>query len=222
MSSIKKFMAVGAITSLGLPTAALARDAEEIRALSEAKISLTQAIFAAEKHQGGQAYEAKVDDDSFKPEYEIDVAKDGRVYEVMENVASAFQPSAEERNQSILSSLAPGISISGDRSLLTQMFANLVENALRHTSDNAEIRLTLTRAKEEVIAGVADNGTGVPPEQYEHIFKPFYRLEQSRTSEGSGLGLSLVAAIAQAHGAALRLADNQPGLAVTIHFPIRT
>jgi signal transduction histidine kinase len=141
---------------------------------------------------------------------------------VMENIVSAFQPSAEERSQSIISSLEPGISLYGDRSLLTQMFANLVENALRHTPDNAEIRLTLTRAKQEIIAGVADNGPGVPPEQYGHIFKSFYRLEQSRTRTGSGLGLSLVAAIAQLHGASIRLADNQPGLAVTIHFPVRT
>jgi signal transduction histidine kinase len=141
--------------------------------------------------------------------------------QVMENIVGAFQPAAEEQGQSIIASFEPGISIHGDRGLLNQMFANLVENALRHTPDDAKIQLTLTRVPEEVIAGVADNGPGVPPEQCEHIFKPFYRLEHSRTSQGSGLGLSLVAAIAQLHGASIRLADNQPGLAVTIHFPVR-
>lgn len=141
--------------------------------------------------------------------------------QVMENIVGAFQPAAEEQGQSIIASFEPGISIHGDRGLLNQMFANLVENALRYTPDDAKIQLTLTRAQEEVIARVADNGPGVPPEQCEHIFKPFYRLEHSRTSQGSGLGLSLVAAIAQLHGASIGLADNQPGLAVTIHFPVR-
>jgi uncharacterized membrane protein YkoI len=80
--SIKKFLAAGVITGIGLTTVALARDAEEVRALSEAKISLVQAITAAEQYQGGQAYEAGLEDDSFKPEYEIGVVKDGKVYEV--------------------------------------------------------------------------------------------------------------------------------------------
>lgn len=142
--------------------------------------------------------------------------------QVMENIVSAFQPAAEERGQSIISSLTLGISIQGDRHLLNQLFANLVDNALRHTPDSAKIQLTLTRAKAEVVAGVADNGPGVSPEQYEHLFKPFYRLEHSRTSAGSGLGLSLVAAIAQVHGAKIRLADNRPGLVVTVHFRVQT
>lgn len=80
--SIKKLMAVGEIIGLGLSTVALANDAEEVRALSKAKITLTQAIAAAEQHQGGQAYEASIDDESFKPEYEVNIARDGTVYEV--------------------------------------------------------------------------------------------------------------------------------------------
>jgi uncharacterized membrane protein YkoI len=80
--SIKNLMVAFAITGIGLSTVALADDAEKVRALSEAKISLTQAIAAAEKHQGGQAYEASIDDDSFKPEYEINIVKDGKTYEV--------------------------------------------------------------------------------------------------------------------------------------------
>jgi uncharacterized membrane protein YkoI len=99
MNSSKKFLAVGALTSIGLPLVALANDADEVRALSETKISLTQAIAAAERHQGGQAYEAKVDDDSFKPEYEIDVAKDGKVYEVrVDGVSGEVIEAREEQN----------------------------------------------------------------------------------------------------------------------------
>jgi uncharacterized membrane protein YkoI len=80
--SMKKLMVVCAITGIGLSTVALADDAEKVKALSETKITLTQAIAAAEKHQGGQAYEASIDDDSFKPEYEINIVKDGKTYEV--------------------------------------------------------------------------------------------------------------------------------------------
>ena len=97
--SIKKFLAVGVLIGVGLPLVALANDADEVRALSETKISLTQAIAAAERHQGGQAYEAKVDEDSFKPEYEVDVVKDGRVYEVrVDGVSGEVIGAREDQN----------------------------------------------------------------------------------------------------------------------------
>jgi signal transduction histidine kinase len=139
--------------------------------------------------------------------------------QVMENLVSAFQPVAAERGQSMVAALEPGIVIPADRGLLNQMFANLVENALQHTPAHTTVHLALKRNTREVIARVADNGPGVPPEHYDSIVKPFYRLEQSRTSPGNGLGLSLVTAIAELHGASIQLADNRPGLSVTLRFP---
>lgn len=99
MRAIKKFLAGSLLIGIGLPLVALANDADEVRVLAETKITLTQAIAAAERHQGGQAYEAKVDDDSFKPEYEVDVVKDGRVYEVrVDGVSGAVIGAREDHH----------------------------------------------------------------------------------------------------------------------------
>ena len=66
---------------------------------------------------------------------------------------------------------------------------------------------------------VSDDGPGIPSEQFEHVFKRFYRLERSRSTPGNGLGLSLVAAVARLHGASIRLLDNAHGLRIELHFP---
>ncbi|TGS16516.1 ATP-binding protein, partial [Mesorhizobium sp. M1C.F.Ca.ET.187.01.1.1] len=95
--------------------------------------------------------------------------------------------------------------VHGDRELLTQMFANLVENALRHCPPGTTINLTVTRRGERVLASVADNGPGIPPGEREKVFQRLYRLDHSRSTPGSGLGLSLVRAIADLHGATIAL-----------------
>ncbi|TIW78112.1 MAG: two-component sensor histidine kinase, partial [Mesorhizobium sp.] len=106
--------------------------------------------------------------------------------------------------------------VHGDRELLTQMFANLVENALRHCPPGTTINLTVTRRGERVLASVADNGPGIPPGEREKVFQRLYRLDHS------GLGLSLVRAIADLHGATIALEDRKPGLAVVVSFPVAT
>ncbi|MFD2053840.1 ATP-binding protein [Mesorhizobium calcicola] len=110
--------------------------------------------------------------------------------------------------------------IHGDRELLTQMFANLVENALRHCPPGTTIKLSVTRRGERVVASVADNGPGIPADEREKVFQRLYRLDHSRSSPGSGLGLSLVRAIADLHGATVALVDCRPGLAVVVTFPV--
>ncbi|RUX02271.1 HAMP domain-containing protein [Mesorhizobium sp. M8A.F.Ca.ET.023.01.1.1] len=112
--------------------------------------------------------------------------------------------------------------VHGDRELLTQMFANLVENALRHCPPGTTINLTVTRRGERVLASVADNGPGIPPGEREKVFQRLYRLDHSRSTPGSGLGLSLVRAIADLHGATIALEDRKPGLAVVVSFPVAT
>ncbi|RWC66479.1 MAG: HAMP domain-containing protein [Mesorhizobium sp.] len=109
--------------------------------------------------------------------------------------------------------------VHGDRELLTQMFANLVENALRHCPLGTTIKLTVTRRGERVLASVADNGPGIPAGEREKVFQRLYRLDHSRSTPGSGLGLSLVRAIADLHGATIALEDRRPGLAVVVSFP---
>jgi signal transduction histidine kinase len=133
-------------------------------------------------------------------------------------VADAFAPAAEDQGRFLEARIEPGVRIQGDRELLTQMLANLVENALRHTPEGTRIRVLLRCGGTRALLTVEDDGPGVPESERERILRRFYRLERSRTTAGSGLGLSLVAAVAALHGAALRLSDGQPGLRVEVAF----
>ena len=107
----------------------------------------------------------------------------------------------------------------GDWELLTQLFANLVENAIRHTPAGARIGLSVHREGAEVVAVVTDSGHGIPVGERDKVFQRLYRMDKSRTTPGTGLGLSLVKAVADLHGAVVDLGDNRPGLRVTIRFP---
>ncbi|MFD2854507.1 sensor histidine kinase [Seohaeicola zhoushanensis] len=110
------------------------------------------------------------------------------------------------------------MTVEGNRSLLGQAMSNLLENALRHTPEGSEITLRVAREGEAVLLEVADTGHGIPEAEREKVLRRLYRLERSRTTPGHGLGLSLVAAIAGFHGAELSLADNAPGLRVSLRF----
>jgi signal transduction histidine kinase len=134
-------------------------------------------------------------------------------------VVEAFAPSAEDAGQSLWLAGDEPLLVEGDRELLTQMLVNLIENALRHAGASAQVWVRTARHGEAVLLAVADNGPGVPEAERQRIFDRFYRLERSRSTPGSGLGLALVAAIARLHGAAVSLADAGPGLEVSITFP---
>ena len=134
--------------------------------------------------------------------------------ELMHSIADAYEPSAEDSRHKLEVDVAPGVTMTGDRQLLAQLFSNLVENALTHTPDGSTVRLALHPKADGFEAEVADNGPGIPTEEREKVFDRFYRLDRSRTTKGSGLGLALVKAIAALHGMTLRLEDHHPGLAV--------
>ncbi len=108
--------------------------------------------------------------------------------------------------------------VMGDLELIRQMCANILDNAIRHTDPGAKITIGCGAAGERLAVAMADDGPGIPESERQRVFKRFYRLEKSRTSEGSGLGLSLVRAIAELHGAEISLGDNRPGLVVRILF----
>jgi len=135
-------------------------------------------------------------------------------------VVDAFRPSAEEDGQSL--EIEPGapIGIDGDKELLTQMLANLVENALRHAGPGADVRVRCCSMEGQITLSVTDDGPGVPVSERERVFDRFHRLEASRSTPGSGLGLALVAAVARLHGAEATLHDANPGLTARIVFPI--
>jgi signal transduction histidine kinase len=139
--------------------------------------------------------------------------------EVFTIVVEAFVPSAEEAGKTLISQITPNISFLGDRELITQMLANLVENAIRHTPEGARIDVSLYKEPGKIAASVSDNGPGVPSVERERIFRRLYRLDQNRSTPGSGLGLSLVKAIADLHGISLEVLDAHPGLRIDINFP---
>jgi signal transduction histidine kinase len=133
---------------------------------------------------------------------------------LMRSIAEAYAPPAEDSDHKLESAIADGASLTGDRQLLAQMVSNLVENALTHTPAGCTVRLALRKAGSRIEIEVADNGPGIPEAERDKVFDRFYRLDRSRTTAGSGLGLALVKAIATLHGLTLRLEDRQPGLAV--------
>jgi signal transduction histidine kinase len=133
-------------------------------------------------------------------------------------IAEAYAPSLQDEGSCLKCRIDDGLRIVGDRELLTQLVANLIENAERHTPAGTQIGITVSTGSESVLLVVEDNGPGVPAETRERLFERFYRLERSRTTPGSGLGLSLVKSVCDLHGAVITLADNAPGLRVTIRF----
>lgn len=134
-------------------------------------------------------------------------------------IVDDFAPAAEDQGQTLVAEIDKDLSISGDPELLTQMVVNLVDNAIRHSPPGARICIEAKAVGDSLELAVVDNGPGIPPRERENVLRPFYRLEASRTTEGSGLGLSLVAAIAKRHDAKLSLGDNSPGLRVAVLFP---
>ena len=118
---------------------------------------------------------------------------------LVEQLAETYAAVAEDAGHRLECEVACRVIVQGDRDLLTQMFANLVENAIRHCPDSTTITLRVAERDGEAVCEVVDAGPGIPEAERARIFTRFYRLERSRTTPGSGLGLALVAAVAQIH-----------------------
>jgi signal transduction histidine kinase len=138
--------------------------------------------------------------------------------ELLRTVIEVYQPMAEEKEQPFSADIASGLMVWGDRELLTQMIANIVENAMKHSPPGASIGLLTSNTPRTTAVTVNDSGPGIPAEERARVFQRFYRLERNRSMPGSGLGLSLVEAIAALHDVSVELADNEPGLRVTLRF----
>jgi len=147
---------------------------------------------------------------------------------LVSDVAELYEPVAEERGIALKADVAIPIAIRGDRQLLGQAIANLIDNALKYGAPTAqggngwapevEVRAETDDGAAEIT--VTDRGPGVPAPERERVLGRFVRLEASRSEPGSGLGLSLVAAVARLHGGSLRLEDNEPGLRVILSLPL--
>jgi signal transduction histidine kinase len=138
--------------------------------------------------------------------------------QVATDAVQTYVAVAEDRRQQVSADLDGTVTVQGDRELLTQMIVNLIENSIRHCPAGTRISVRLASESEGPVLTVSDNGPGIPPAEREKVLRRFYRLETSRTTPGSGLGLALVKAVADLHGAGLDLANNAPGLRVTVRF----
>ncbi|MCB2128522.1 MAG: HAMP domain-containing histidine kinase [Rhodobacteraceae bacterium] len=135
-------------------------------------------------------------------------------------IGELYQPAAEEHGGS-LTIEAPeiGVTVRANRDLVGQAVSNLIENALRHTPAGSHLTVAAGFWQGKPMVQVSDTGPGIPEEERGNVLRRLYRLERSRSTEGNGLGLALVAATAGLHGAELSLLDNRPGLIVRLTFP---
>jgi signal transduction histidine kinase len=138
--------------------------------------------------------------------------------EVLDRVHQAYAPASEDAQHDFVSVHEPEICVEGDAGLLAQLFSNLVENAIAHTPAGTRIVSKLERNGGTVLASISDNGPGVPATDRDLIFRKFYRGDENRTTQGAGLGLSLVAAIADLHRVSYKLVPGQAGFCIELRF----
>lgn len=149
--------------------------------------------------------------------------------EIVHGVSELYEPLADEKGLSLHVDAPGPAMIKGHRELVTQALANLIDNAIKYAPSQVgadrtptEIAVAASVEGDRVILTVRDRGPGIPPADRSRVVERFVRLEQSRSEPGSGLGLSLVAAVARLHGGELRLDDNAPGLKTSIVLPRAT
>ncbi|HEY8246736.1 MAG TPA: HAMP domain-containing sensor histidine kinase [Hyphomicrobium sp.] len=144
------------------------------------------------------------------------------------DVAELYEPVADERGMALAVNVEAGPQLTGNRQLVVQAVANLIENAIKYSGKparaetGAAISIDLRNRADAIEIAVADNGPGIAPEDRERVLKRFVRLEKSRTEPGTGLGLSLVQAVARLHAGSVHLEDNRPGLRVVLTLPKRS
>jgi signal transduction histidine kinase len=148
-----------------------------------------------------------------------------RLDEIAHSVAELYEPVADEKGLTLAALIDEGLLVRGDRHLLSQAIANLLDNALKYTPAGS-VSLTVRAEGDWARVEVADTGPGVPADRRESVFDRFVRLEGSRSTPGNGLGLSLVRAVARMHGGSVRLEANQPGaespgLRVILTLPLK-
>ncbi len=153
------------------------------------------------------------------------------VADLVRDVGDLYEPLAEERGLALETEVPGELRVRADRQLLGQALANLVDNAIKYAgtaagpagaADRASVvSVTAARRDRHLEIAVSDHGPGIPEADRERALKRFVRLEASRSRPGSGLGLSLVAAVAQLHGGTVRLEDNEPGLRAVLALPLQ-
>ena len=139
---------------------------------------------------------------------------------IAREVVELFDAAAEEKGGHLSVAASQPVLVAGDRDLLFDAVANLIDNAIKHGRDAGQVTVEVVQANGDAVVSIADDGPGIPVNESQQVFKRFYRLERSRCTPGNGLGLSLVAAVARLHGARIEMADNAPGLKFKLLFPL--
>lgn len=140
---------------------------------------------------------------------------------IIYDIEELYEPLIEEKGQSLNMHLGPTIELWADRDMLFQAFANLLDNAIKYTPENGAISIHSHTKNGMWNLSIIDNGSGIPEAEYKKVVQRFYRLDQSRTTPGSGLGLALVFAVLKVHNMELAFSDNKPGLKVNISVNIK-
>jgi signal transduction histidine kinase len=134
------------------------------------------------------------------------------------DAAELYDAVAEEKQITIDIQIEASPVIQGDRDLLFQATINLLDNAIKYSPKEGSIELRVTDHEDKPAISVSDSGPGIPAVEHDKILQRFYRMDSSRSQPGSGLGLSLVAAVAEMHKAKLKLGDNHPGVIAELEF----
>jgi signal transduction histidine kinase len=138
--------------------------------------------------------------------------------EIASEVVELYDAAAEQDGTRLTVAGDGEVLVTGDRDLIFDAIANLVDNAIKHGRNGGHVLVKIENGDGGPVISIADDGPGIPACEREHVFKRFYRLEQSRYTPGNGLGLSLVAAVARLHGARIEMRDNAPGLRFELRF----
>jgi signal transduction histidine kinase len=156
---------------------------------------------------------------------ETDARREGfaelKLGDVLSDVVELYEPLAEEKNQSLKLRMDETAVIYGDRDLVFQAVANLLDNAVKYTPENGSIAVTLKAPGSEAQVTVVDSGPGIPEALHNKVVQRFFRIDTSRQQSGNGLGLSMVAAVCKLHGARLEFENLDPGLGVCLTFPLQ-
>ncbi len=139
--------------------------------------------------------------------------------DLAEELLELYEPMANEQQLHLEAALTETAPVLASRQTLARAFSNLFDNAIKYTPAGGTIRLNVTAAPKEICFVLEDSGDGIPEADRARVLQRFVRLEKNITTPGTGLGLSLVAAVAKLHRATLELDDNAPGLRVTLTFP---
>jgi len=204
---------------LRTPLARLRADLEDLASVERSldqQTRLTAAIGEVERLESIFAAIlriARIENRSEQPDVvELDLSA------ILADAAELYEVSAEEKQIAFSTSIAPGLTVSGDSDLIFQAICNLLDNAIKYTPPGGNVALLAGEAAEYVVITITDSGPGIPASERDRVTERFYRIASTAGAAGAGLGLSLVSAVAARHGSTIVLGDDSPGLRVTWSF----